>query len=467
MDPASKLSVLIDRLLEVARSENVEEQKEQLLSDVKDVLGRLSLKNRLSALGSSSELLLPALAGFVSRANSRSAYSLVWEALHTLYSFRKKADPPLLFYVLSAESKETFIVMEKHIAGGSNGTVHEGYRLDPPSKVAVKSMRIPDRGLTQAIRELTVQRNLWHPNVVHFLCAAKPEPAGKIYVFRFVMEYCPYNLTDYLAKNHVLDHGQAYGLLQRLLYGYQALAARHVIHRDIKPDNVLFANESFREPMLADFGAARELVDDELAGTFQGTPFYMAPEVLGREKYDGKCDVWSFGMLFYRMVFGDLPFPHARDVVDLLRLIRNTPMFQVGLLSALPDNVQEILQNTLQVDPAARWSIETLSQKTGASERYRIADRLATDRERMWSWDEIGLEMQRMASGNDQQLVEQVALLRSQVTAAEERAEQSQAHAEMLELRIRVAEKRVLEEEAEHALLRMKLINIDGGETDK
>jgi serine/threonine protein kinase len=390
MDPVVKLHAAVNRLLAATASKDIESEKEVLLSDLSENLMRLNLKTRHAALQESAARLIPELAELASKPGCRGAYTMIWEAIQKVYETRKKSDKNISFYVLTVESNETFIVMCDHIAHGNNGTVHEAFRLDPPSKVAVKEMRITEGGLKQASRELTVQRDLWHPNVVRFLCAAKPEldPLLKKSIFRFVMEFCPYNLSNVLGTP--LDPNRAYELLQRLLFGYQALAARHVIHRDIKPENVLFSDNSFHEPKLADFGAARQLDERDLASTFQGTPYYMAPEVLRREAYDSKCDVWSFGMLFYHMIFGKLPFI-AKDILELLRLIQFQPMFPNGAFLTLPEHVREILVNTLQFDPSSRWNVETLSSKTGAAERYAIACRVGVEHERMYTWDQIGL----------------------------------------------------------------------------
>ncbi len=82
-----------------------------------------------------------------------------------------------------------------------------------------------------------------------------------------------------------------------------------IIHRDIKPANVLIKGNSLK---ITDFGLAKIIEKEELnsfkTGTVAGSPCYMAPEILKEEKYNISCDVWSLGVIMYRMFMGILPW---------------------------------------------------------------------------------------------------------------------------------------------------------------
>ena len=97
-----------------------------------------------------------------------------------------------------------------------------------------------------------------------------------------------------------------------------------MIHRDIKPANFLIHNGVVK---LSDFGFARVVDDLEepLFLTFLGSPLYMAPQILAREKFSSKCDVWSLGVTIYEILYGKTPYT-ASNPKELLENIRTKPL---------------------------------------------------------------------------------------------------------------------------------------------
>lgn len=91
------------------------------------------------------------------------------------------------------------------------------------------------------------------------------------------------------------------------------------MHRDFKLPNVLKHNGVIK---LADFGFAKLLgTEDQQVETILGSPLNMAPEVLDRQAYNSKADIWSIGVSFYEMIFGKVPYT-ASNIIDLLKKIR-------------------------------------------------------------------------------------------------------------------------------------------------
>jgi serine/threonine protein kinase len=82
-----------------------------------------------------------------------------------------------------------------------------------------------------------------------------------------------------------------------------------VLHRDLKPENILLSNGQAK---IADFGLSKVLEDDSKEAaevrTRAGTPYYMAPQILAGEPYNIRCDVWSLGVIFYKVLYGFLPW---------------------------------------------------------------------------------------------------------------------------------------------------------------
>lgn len=109
-----------------------------------------------------------------------------------------------------------------------------------------------------------------------------------------------------MKRSNALGEKQALVYFRQLLSAFKVLAENNIMHRDIKPENILIHNGILK---VADFGFCKPLEhQDGMAETMLGSPIYMAPEVLKGEAYTMKADVWSLGVVLYRMIFGFCPF---------------------------------------------------------------------------------------------------------------------------------------------------------------
>jgi len=127
---------------------------------------------------------------------------------------------------------------------------------------------------------------------------------------------------------------KALELIVRIGGALDAVHQRGIIHRDVKPGNILFRDEE--TPLLTDFGIAKQTaIDHDLTSTglFVGSPNYMAPEQAEGGTVDGRADLYSLGVIFYEMLVGDKPY-HGRTVVDILMQHRQAP------IPRLPDELQ-------------------------------------------------------------------------------------------------------------------------------
>jgi eukaryotic-like serine/threonine-protein kinase len=193
------------------------------------------------------------------------------------------------------------------IASGGMGTVYRAFDTMLEREVAVKlmkkEMKEEPNALDSFCREARAAAALNHTNIIHIF--AFDEHEGQLYL---VMELADHgSLDDQIEKSgrvselQVLDVGIAIaGALQKAL--------RHnLLHRDIKPGNILFNAEG--EPKLIDFGLARKAEggpDDD--GTVWGTPYYIAPEKIRREREDFLSDMYSLAGTLYHALTGHVPF---------------------------------------------------------------------------------------------------------------------------------------------------------------
>lgn len=141
--------------------------------------------------------------------------------------------------------------------------------------------------------------------------------------FYLVLDFCAGgDLSKYIKKSQRLRENTAFNFLSQIADGIAFLNERNFIHRDLKSANVLLTEASPNATLkIADFGFARQLQGDALAGTACGTPLYMAPEILEAREYDAKADIWSIGCIFYEMLAGHCPFSGVNET-DLLNNIR-------------------------------------------------------------------------------------------------------------------------------------------------
>jgi DNA-binding SARP family transcriptional activator/tRNA A-37 threonylcarbamoyl transferase component Bud32 len=257
------------------------------------------------------------------------------------------------------------------LAVGGHGEVFLGQDQLTDKPVVIKRLK-PDLMtknpdfVTRFVREGEILRQLNHPNVVQMLAAY--EKNGEYYI---VMEHVPGgSLRDLLDKTPQLPPAQVLDIGLELA---DALSRAHhldVIHRDIKPDNVLLADDG--TPRLTDFGMARLVRDDTRLtqpGSILGSPAYMSPEALRGETLDPRSDIWSFGVLLFEMLAGFHPYDGAQVTAVLIKILNEpTPDLQASCPDAPPALVNLVLRMLVK-ERASR--IGSMRQVAAALEAIR------------------------------------------------------------------------------------------------
>lgn len=232
----------------------------------------------------------------------------------------------------------TFLVRTEVIGQGAYGIVYKGTKIDTGDTVAIKRIPFadstPEGGVPcNVIREISLLRELDHPNVVKLFDIIQANPGGLYLVFEFVS----HDLKTYMDKQQRSnDISERVGLplstvrsfLRQIIAGVGCCHTYRVLHRDLKPHNLLITGDG-RQVKLADFGLARLSAIPNGPYTFEVvTLWYRAPELLlGTNRYSTSVDVWSIGCIFAEMASGMPLFPGRSDIDQLFKIFqrRGTP----------------------------------------------------------------------------------------------------------------------------------------------
>ena len=156
-------------------------------------------------------------------------------------------------------------------------------------------------------------------------------------------------ITKYLNKRCLKEKFAQHYAIQ-IKDGLKYLLSKSIIHRDLKPQNILVSDDNLLK--ICDFGFARHFNTDMMFGTICGSPLYMAPEIMSKNKYGNKVDLWSLGVIIFEMLYGTVPFK-GKNIIELIKNIEtNTVVFPQNF--NVSEECKLILQNLLKKDPNDR-----------------------------------------------------------------------------------------------------------------
>ncbi|XP_049959680.1 serine/threonine-protein kinase fused isoform X2 [Schistocerca serialis cubense] len=233
------------------------------------------------------------------------------------------------------------------IGEGSFGRVFKAKIRNKNEVVALKVIRKrgrPEKELRSLRQECEIQRHLNHPNIIRMLDSFETE--DEIVV---VTEYADKELSEILSKEGYLPEDRARNIACDLVSALYYLHSHRVLHRDLKPQNILIEGNGTAK--LCDFGFARSMsAGTHVLTSIKGTPLYMAPELIEESPYDHNADLWSLGCIVYELVAGAPPFC-TTSILHLIRLIRYEAVCWPGFVTP---ECQSFLQGLLEKDPNKR-----------------------------------------------------------------------------------------------------------------
>lgn len=209
--------------------------------------------------------------------------------------------------------------------------------------------------VTKFRSEAQAAAGLEHPNIVNIYDVGSEN--GIHYI---VMEYVEgITLKTYIEKKGQLNYKEALSIAIQVSRGIQAAHAKHIIHRDIKPQNIIISTDG--KVKVTDFGIARAVSEHTIHSDVMGSVHYASPEQARNGYVSNRSDIYSLGIVMYEMVTGRVPFDGDSTVAVAIQHLQDEMVPPSTYAPNLPISLEKIIQKCTQKSPDRRYdSMESL-----------------------------------------------------------------------------------------------------------
>ncbi len=247
--------------------------------------------------------------------------------------------------------------LEGRLGFGGMSTVHLALDLRLERQVAVKllaeHLAEDPTFVSRFQREAQAAARLVHPNIVQVFDSGQDETTGQYFI---VMEYIEgQSCAEILRDDGWVDVDEAIAIIDQACEGLHYAHRHGVVHRDVKPGNLLRAREG--DVKLADFGIAKATEQSSITqvGSVLGTAAYLAPEQARGEEAGPRADLYALGVVTYQLISGRLPY-EASSLTELaLKQQQETPPLLDTLVAAVSPQLAEAVAISLALDPEDRY----------------------------------------------------------------------------------------------------------------
>ncbi len=256
-----------------------------------------------------------------------------------------------------------------HVGKGGMGSVYRATDTETDRQVAVKifrssKARSPETSRRLRDREVKMLVSARHPNLVKFFESGR---VGDDYYYS--MEFVEENLLDWMRSGRRLELVDVAQVLRQTAGALAALHNQGVVHRDVKPGNILLDTDPSGaiHVKLTDLGIARivdegDIVRQQTHRKIPGTPRYLSPEQITRQPLDGRSDVFSLGVVAYELLSGEKPFNADSSRGYLVANIKQRPRPLHELDEDVPAFLGQIVDKMLAKNRENRYDAETLER---------------------------------------------------------------------------------------------------------
>jgi tetratricopeptide (TPR) repeat protein/predicted Ser/Thr protein kinase len=239
---------------------------------------------------------------------------------------------------------------------GGMGAVYQAHDKELERQVAIKVIRADMASNPEILRrfkqELILARQITHKNVIRIF------DLGQADGIKFItMEYIEgENLQVVLRRKKKLDPTEATNILAQVCRALEAAHNEGVIHRDLKPQNIML--DKTGRAYVMDFGIARSMLSAGMTqtGALIGTPDYMSPEQAKGQTLDARSDLFSIGIIFYEMLSGQVPFDAETTMAKLWKRTNEPARPLDELDKTIPKPLSDIVRKCLEIDPQKRFA---------------------------------------------------------------------------------------------------------------
>ncbi|MFA6009379.1 MAG: serine/threonine-protein kinase [Desulfobacteraceae bacterium] len=268
-------------------------------------------------------------------------------------------------HLIGNEIGSSTIVRE--LARGGMSIIFIAFQRTLKRQIAVKIL--PKKIITPKTASLFQQEAesaaiLYHPNIIPIYEVGETEDflffTMQLVAGDTLSSLLKKTLRNIIPSRRVLPVERSIKLMFQILDALDYAHKQDIIHRDIKPGNILLDSVSNR-PIVTDFGIAKVLrSDDDSKPIVQGTPVYMAPEQILNRDVDGRADIYACGVMFFQMLVEKLPIPRLKTTISLLKLkvsnkdgvFSNKPS---ELNPFLHQDMDDIIKKATEYDPNNRY----------------------------------------------------------------------------------------------------------------
>ena len=245
----------------------------------------------------------------------------------------------------------------KVLGEGAFGEVRLCTHRETGEKRAVKVLKkdaMDEEETAAMLNEINILRGIDHPNVVKIF--EYFEDAKRFYIVTQHIEGG--ELFDEIIKRGHFSERDAAILIKQLLSCVAYCHNQNVVHRDLKPENILLeGNKELDQIKVIDFGTAVGFDADRQLKEQIGTPYYIAPEVLGK-RYSKECDIWSSGVITYILLSGIPPFNGVTDAEIMGAIRKGKFSFANKVWNGVSENAKNFITSLLQMDTKKRPTAE-------------------------------------------------------------------------------------------------------------
>ncbi len=250
---------------------------------------------------------------------------------------------------------------------GGMGAVYKARDLELDRLVALKVIRPELAGNPEILQrfknELILARKITHKNVNRIFDLGESD-GTKFISMEFVDGE---DLKSIIRQRHKLPPEEAIPLIIQICRALNAAHSEGVVHRDLKPHNVMVDQQGTVQVMDFGLAASTEMTGFTQTGALLGTPEYMSPEQAKGEKADARSDIFALGIIFYEMLTGGTPYSAESAYSTLLKRTQERAVPVSKLDPSIPQHVSEVVSKCLQIDPRHRYqsAIEIIKDLEG------------------------------------------------------------------------------------------------------